>query len=167
MNPAVKAAVIARIERLREDYPELDADEILRADMLEGLTDMDDVLRYLVRSINYARFDEAGAKAALDEAEKRYGTRINSAKRKQETARACIEDIMTSAGLDKRKLPEGSISITHGKPSLWLEDGFTPPQGYERIKVEPDKDAIKAAVMAGERIPGAEIVVGKRIVTVR
>lgn len=167
MNPAVKAAVLARIASLRDELGEYDADEILRADMLEGETDMDGILSHLVRSLNHARFDEAGAKAALDEAKDRYEARMNSARRRIETARACIEDIMTSAGLDKRKLPEGSISITHGKPSLWLEEGFTPPQGYERIKIEPDKEAIKAAVMAGERIPGAEIVVGKRIVTVR
>lgn len=167
MNPATKAAIIARIASLREELGDYDADEILRADMIEGETDMDGILRHLVKSLNHARFDEAGAKAALEEARARYEARISSAKRKQDVARECIADIMASAGLEKRKLPEGSISITPGKPSLWLSDDFTAPQGLQRIKVEPDKEAIKAALIAGERIDGAEIVIGKKIVTVR
>jgi len=167
MNPAIIKGILAQIELLREQLGDHDADEILRADMLEAETDMDGLLRHVVKAYRVAQFDEAGARAAKAEAEARYATRITSAERRQDAAKSIMTLLMTEAGLRSRKLPEATISITDGKQSLHLAEDFTPPQGYQRVKVEPDKKAILEALQRGDEIPGANIVIGQKIVSVR
>jgi hypothetical protein len=58
------------------------------------------------------------------------------------------------------------VSVSPGRVSLALADDFTAPQGYARTRIEPDKAAIKAALEAGETMPGASLVTGKPIVKV-
>lgn len=167
MNQQIINGLLAQIELIRSELGDYDADEILRADMLEGETNADDILRMLVKSLNIARADEAGAKAALDDIKHRYEARISSAQRRQETARTMIGIIMEGTGLSSRKLPEGAISVQAGRKSLSLADDFTPPQGLQIVEIKPDRKAILDALARGDKIDGADIVIGKKIVTVR
>lgn len=166
MNPALVTHLTATITALRESLGEHDGDEVLRADMLEGETDANEILRKLVKARSIAKADAVGASEAMKAITSRYSGREEAAKKRMASHSKMILSVMEAVGERSKKLPEGTISITDGKPSLVLADHFEPPQGYQKIKVEPDKAAIKAALEAGETMPGAELVIGEPIVRV-
>lgn len=161
MNPAVIDQCRAEIAAFLAACPELDEDATLRADMLEGETDMAAVLSRIVRARNFARADQAGAKAAKQDAAARYDRRIEIAERAEATCARMLLAILDAAQLTRFAVPEGKISVIAPKQRLELAADFTPPQGYQRIKIEADKAAIKAALEAGEAMPGAALVAGE------
>jgi hypothetical protein len=83
-----------------------------------------------------------------------------------EARRKLMGLVLDATGLRKMATPAGTVSVSPGRVSLALADDFTPPQGYARTKIEPDKAAIKAALEAGEVMQGASLVAGKPIVKV-
>lgn len=167
MNPAIVTNLVRMIANLREELGQFDTDEILREDMIDGETDADVILSRIARAFNAARADHDGAKAALASIISRYEAREAAAKSRMEAHRKMMHAVMDAIGVKSKKLPEATISVSSGRVSLQLADDFSPPQGYYRTKIEPDKAAIKSALEAGETMPGAELVTGNPILTVR
>ena len=73
---------------------------------------------------------------------------------------------MGLAGINRIDAADHSFSITLAPgrdESLQVDDDATFPDSLTRIKREPDKAAIKAAIKAGEPIAGARLVLRDRL----
>ena len=166
INPAVLAELRRQIEDIRTQLADDDSDETLRSDMLEGCTSIDEVLSRLVRTKVRAKAEGIGAATAKKEVGAHFDRVMSRCERADQWATDAIKAVLNSAGLNKFRVPEGAISVIPGRKSLALSDDFSPPQGYQRVRIEPDKAAISAALEAGETMPGAELVTGKPILRI-
>ncbi len=75
--------------------------------------------------------------------------------------------MMQYASQDKVTLTEATLSITKPRTSVCVEDANQLPQGYYQTERVADKKAIKAAIDAGETIPGASLKTGEAGLTIR
>ncbi|TPW26847.1 siphovirus Gp157 family protein [Pararhizobium mangrovi] len=164
MNAHMEAGYLkAEIDRLMDQYPELEDDETLRADMLDGETDLTRVMERLLdrrqsaRGMNDAAKERAGA---IMERSKRYG-------RQEEAFSALMLSIMERANLDKLTLPEATLSIRKPSVSVNVTAIDELPQGYFQTERKADKKAIGDALKRGDEIPGAELMMGKETLSVR
>lgn len=151
------------IARLLEAYPELAEDEQLRADTLEGETNVVPFISHILSQRQDAvSMQEAIAAriGELSERRDRYGRRADALK-------SLIQSVMDAAGLSKLELPEATLSITKPRTSVEVLDVTELPQGYFKLERKADKAAIKKSLEAGEQIPGAELVFGEPSLTVR
>lgn len=148
---------------LMADYPDLKEDEVLRGDMFEGSTNLHDVLSRAVTQAQDAKAMAAAAKARADELK----ARAAKFERQQEAMRALCQRLMTAADLKKVVLPEATLSRAASPPSVIITDPDAIPQEFQRVKVEADKTAIKAALKAGTSVPGATLSNGGENLIVR
>jgi hypothetical protein len=163
MNPAALHHIRAAREALIAEYPELADDADFLADVIEGQTDATAIMERLIESRND---DEAKAAACKSLAE-RYSLQADRHQTRGNAKRQIMRAVLDAAGLPRIKTAIGTASMTQGRMMLVLCDGFTAPQGYQKIKIEPDKAAIKAALEAGEIMPGAVLKQSPDFVTVR
>jgi hypothetical protein len=144
-------ALRREIERLLLEYPELADDEVLRADMLDGSTDIGDILLSLIHTIQDAAALKEGTQARIDELKTR-GERFTM---RLEFVRSLIFKIMETAQLKKVELSEATLLIRANPQHLVGElDASTLPDDLCRIKREPDKTKIRAALLEGREVPG-------------
>lgn len=163
MNPQIIERARREITELLSVYPELAEDMILRADMLEGETSMNDVLAMLVQERAAAYAMAEGVKVPVEDLR----TRKARLERRGDAYTQAIEKLMGAAGLAKIVLPCATISVTAGGPSASIADESVIPERFTRVKREIDKTAINAAVKAGEEIPGVVVTNGTPRITVR
>jgi hypothetical protein len=143
-----------QIEALIRDNPILEDDERLRADMLEGATDMVEVLKRM-----------AGAYVADRDMVLTLTTRINRATdrrarfvRRIEHLRDLMLSVMQSANLKKLALPEATLGQRKGQPGIVGEpDVDVLPAEFVRVKREADRIAIREAMLAGREVPGLSL----------
>jgi len=157
----LKATVSALVQAL----PELADDETLKLDTLEGETDFNHVISRLVRQSNErGAFAEASMQLSAD-----YRGRAERERAAQKAIRNGIIELMQAAGLQGLKLPEATLSLRAPSLSVDVSDVNALPQGYftEVTTRIPGKEAIKEAFLAGNEIPGAAIVTGEPVLTVR
>lgn len=151
------------IRDLVAQHPELDEDEDLRADMLEGSTDLHAVLTRLVAKANEAgAFVSAlkGQMSQLAERKKRY-------ERRQEAFRAMMHRLMEAARTRKMELPEATLSIRAVAPQCVITDEAAIPEDFLKIVATPDKAAIREALKEGKTVPGAHMSNGSETLSVR
>lgn len=163
MNPHILSQLRAAHDALVAANPELADDAEFLADVIEGETDAVDIMAGLIRERReaLAHADAMQALATQYEAlSERWAARADH-------RRKLMAAVLEATGLRKMATPQGTVSVSPGRVSLALDEGFEPPQGYARTKIEPDKSAIKAALEAGETMPGARLVTGNPIVQVR
>lgn len=163
MNPQLVFRVVREISDLLAVYPELEKDETLRADTLEGETDINNVLAKLVQEREAAYAMAEGVKAPVNDLRERKAR----LERRGDGYGEAIERVMSAAGLSKVTLPNATISVSQGGPTAVVEDEAAIPDRFIRIKREIDKVAINAAVKAGEEIPGVVVSNGASRLTVR
>lgn len=148
MNNHIALAEIARIATELESLLGGD-DEKLFEDMLVGETDVDHIARRAWEQ--FARDSETlvGIKErgqALTERKKRIEAR-------QEATKAFIGKLLRAAHLPKLELPEVTLSVRDGKPSLEITDPLAVPLELCRQKAEPDKAKINEAYAQAESLP--------------
>jgi hypothetical protein len=150
MKPNIDQLKI-QISMLLDKHPELIDDVDLRADMLEGSTDLHAIMERLLTEER-----EANELIAV------VGNRIEnlSARRamfrsRQTSLRDVMMEILQRADLRKIALPEATVSITRRGPAVQIIDDTLVPDAYCRFKREVSKTAIKDAINAGEEVPGA------------
>jgi phage host-nuclease inhibitor protein Gam len=161
MTPVGK--IILQIDRMLDDYPELEDDADLRLDMIEGETDAMEVATRLVRTIRQSETTVDAIKAEIDMLKarsSRYATR-------KDRARAVLEGLMDAMGTVKLSLTVATITMSEGREKAIISDENMLPDAYMRIKKEPDKTAILDALKAGQAVPGAVLSNGGRTLTVR
>lgn len=143
------------ITALYREFPELcDDDEMLRADMLEGATNLKELAAVIVTAIADARALYDGTKLRADELK----ARQERFKMRTECLRGMLLKVLQHAELRKLELPEATVSVKAGVQQLVGDpDPATLPDDLCRIVREPDKVKIKAALMAGGTVPGFEL----------
>jgi hypothetical protein len=152
MKPNIDQLKI-QISMLLDKHPELIDDVDLRADMLEGSTDLHAIMERLLTEER-----ETNELIAV------VGNRIEnlSARRamfrsRQTSLRDVMMEILQRADLRKIALPEATVSITRRGPAVQIIDDTLVPDAYCRFKREVSKTAIKDAINAGEEVPGATL----------
>jgi hypothetical protein len=161
MNPL--SHIILEIDRLLESYPELQDDELLRLDTIEGETDALEIAARLVRWHNHAKAMEkavAQERADLFKRQERY-------KHQTENAKTTIETLMRAMDVRKLELAGATVSMRAGSESVVVDDVDELPQGCFSIERKADKAAIKASIKAGDTIPGARLERGADTISVR
>jgi hypothetical protein len=139
------------VEALRHDNPELADDEVLRADMLEGATDLFSALTTLVD----ASADAQAMMAAMTERLKALSARRANFGRRVDGLRSLMLTLLQAADLPKIVLPDATLSQRKGVPQIVGEvDADKLPDDLCRIKREPDLDAIRAALSDHREVPG-------------
>jgi hypothetical protein len=162
MNPQFLMELRAAHAALIEAHPDLATDDDFLADVIEGETDAPAIMERLV----IERREAMANGEAMDKLAEDYAKLSDRWTMRAESRRKLMGVVMDAVGLRKMSTPAGTVSMSPGRVTLALADDFTPPQGYARTKVEPDKAAIKAALEAGEVMQGASLVTGKPIVKV-
>ena len=153
MNPSEVDRLRLQIEQLRRSLPEIEDDDELRADMLEGCTDYKDIIQKLVFAEQMTDSSILGIEQHIEKVHKR---RLRL-KEKRAGIRDIITSIMATANLRKVDLPTTTVSIVKRGRSVVILDESLIPEELCRIKKEPDKVAIKDALFAGEFVPGATL----------
>jgi hypothetical protein len=140
-------------ERLLEDFPELEDDQETLFDTLDGCTRLTDVLIELIRSGLQDRAWADGMKGYIDKLQqrKRWLTDRNEKKRN------LVLHIMEDADIKKIEAPDMAISRRRSAVGIVITDEQLLTDKFVRIKREPDKTAIKAALERGDIVPGAEL----------
>lgn len=142
------------IETMLREYPELADDEVLRADMLDGATDIKGALVDLAALLGATKGLASGLHTYIEELcarEERYEHR-------QEFLRDLIFRVMDSAQLKKLELPHATLSMRNNPPRLVGDaDPANLPDDLCSIKRTVDRKAIKAAVEAGRTVEGFQL----------
>ncbi len=141
-------------EALRAEYPGIEDDLPLWDASLDSLTDAPQLADWLV---NRALDREQMARMAKERADalRDRGERF---KRAAESARRCALSIYEAAGIKLREQVEWTASVRVGTQKVIVTDANALESRFLRSREpEPDKNAIKAALEAGEFIDGAEL----------
>lgn len=140
-----------QIEALIRDYPDLAEDEMLRADMLDGSTDLREVLTALFHSIDDNKIMVDAVEERLRELMGRRG-RFN---RRVEFLRELMLKLLQSANLKKIELGEATIYQKNVPPQIVGEvDVDALPDDLVRIKREANRTAIREALLQHREVPG-------------
>jgi hypothetical protein len=150
MKPNIEQLKI-QISLLLDRHPELAEDVDLRADMLEGSTDLHAIME---RLLNEERQADELIEAVKERIEK-LSARRSMFRSRQTSLRDIMMEVLQRADLRKIALPEATISITRRGPAVQVIDETLVPDAYCRFKREISKTAIKDAINAGEEVPGA------------
>lgn len=155
--------VKANIAALMSEYPELQDDEELHFDMLEGETDLNEIITRILSEKLEADAMADAVKSRMTDLQ----ARKQRYEKKGQMMRGLIKSLMDTAQIDKMTLPEASLSIRQSPVSVDVTDLEALPQGFFKVERKADKTAIKTAIKAGEEIPGAELVEGSPTLSVR
>lgn len=157
------ATVKAAIADMLATYPELADDETLRADMLEAESDLHRIIERAIRE----KLDADTLAAAVKERLSDLGERKRRSERKSEAMNALVHSLMEAADLPKLVLTDATISLTKPRTIVEITDVDALPQGFVRIERIAKKTELKAALEAGEQVPGATLGLGNSSITVR
>lgn len=153
----------AHINDLLAAYPDLQEDEQLRQDCLEGETDLHSVLSRLVS----LERDADSMSRAIAERVRDLQARRQRAERRQEAMRGLMLRVMRAAGATKAALPEATVSVSKGRDSVDITDEAKLPRwAYETVR-KPDKKAIMERLAANKNVPGAALKAGGDVLMVR
>lgn len=147
------AAFKAHVHDLLAAYPELAEDEDLRADMFEGETDLNQLVERLVRM----KLDADTMASAIKARKQDIADRQSRYERKSDGAKSLLKSLLLAADLPKVALPDATVSITKPRVTVDITDENALPQGFVEIRRVPKKTEIKAALEAGEKVPGATL----------
>ncbi len=151
------------IDALLVTYPDMADDEQLRADMLEGETDIDALLAKLTNiALDAGSMADAIKlrKTDLDARKARYEA-------KEDAFRKLIAGVMQAANLSKFTLPDATLSVRQIAPAPIVTDPAALPDNCVKIERKPDMAAIKAALETLPNIPGVAMGNGKQSLTIR
>lgn len=150
--------IAAELEPYREDAATF-------WDTLDGETDVLDALDVALS----AKLHDDAMVDAIKAAEADLRARRSRVEMRAEATRRVLGQMLAAAGAKSVERPRGTVSIRPGSVSVNITDADAIPSQLCTVKTvtSPDKKAIKAQIDAGETVPGAEIVRGADIVSVR
>lgn len=139
-----------QISNLVLEYPELQADEVMRADTLEAETEIKEVLTAILHANDEDEFLLTGIEAR----QKELREREERLQRRYAGRRALILKIMQWADLKKMELPEATLSQRVGQRKVLGDpDVSLLPEELIKITRTPDRTKIKEALLRGEAVP--------------
>lgn len=139
------ANLVARLRELCGD------DEQAFIDTLDGETEAVEAARRVVRWIN----EQDAQQTACKELAGVYSGRAAVFDERTKRGRLALFHFLTEMGLKSMPLPEATLSIVAGRVSLIgdADPALLAPE-LVRVKREPDRAAIKAALEAGRAVDG-------------
>lgn len=163
MNIRADIPLIQRIAAQLRDMLGDDLDDETLIDTLDGEADVADIADRMLA----AMLDADALAAAVKAQEADLKARRSRIEARAEAFRAQLLTLLDATGAKKMERPRATISRRHGLLSVHITDETAIPSQLCKTTVTPDKAAIKAQLLAGETVPGAEIVTGADGVTVR
>lgn len=124
-------------------------DERLYADMIEGETD----LFRLIARVHEQMARDGEMLIGIGERETALKERKARIKARVDGGKVFIGKCLRATNLTKVELPEVTYSVRDGKPSLVVVDADAVPEGFRRVKSEPDKTAINSAFADATDLP--------------
>jgi len=152
-----------QVQALLNEHPELIGDEELKIDMLQGSTDFYELVEKIHRNIMENTALLHGLHELVDGLNKRktaLGSRIDF-------QRALIKRLMEAADQRSIDLPAAKISLGKSPAKVIITDESAIPDEFVRVKREPNKTAIKEALVGGKDVPGATLSNGGTSLTIR
>jgi hypothetical protein len=141
------------VENLLLEIPELGDDEDLRRDMIEGETEVFELLGLVLGEIR----DGQVLQAAIRDRIEAQRARLVRFERREGFHRKLAQRIMQAAGLRKVVLAEATLSIRPGSAAVRIVEESMLPPDFWRVKREPDVAKIKVTLKAGGDVPGAAL----------
>ena len=141
---------------------ELDLDATTYADTLESMDgDLKDKLRAVIAYSLDLEIEATGAAAAS----KRMKDRADSLDSRVKWLRDYALRAMEATGLDAVSTDEWAAKVAKKPPAIVISEGAEVPAIYLRttVKTEPDKTALKTAILGGAYVPGVSLVAGVRL----
>lgn len=156
-------AILQQITSLLLEYPDLADDEVLRADMVEGATELVEFLRRLERARQEAKTNSN----ALAENLKGLESRKYRFDQREKAMRALALKLLFAANAEKPVVfPEATYSMKKVPPAVVIVDEDQLPDAACKFERKPDKTAIKSMLEIGE-VPGATMSNGGRTLAIR
>jgi len=147
-----------------ERMADLDLPAEVIADTLEGLAG--DIEVKATNTAQMVRNIETLAEQ-IKAAEKAMAERRKALESRADWLRSYLLDNMAAAGISKVESPWFSLTVRQNPPSVALDDVSLIPTDYWRVLPPPppviDRVAIRAAIEAGQDVPGARVVRGQRL----
>ncbi len=138
-------------------------DPELAADMIEGETDLKDLLEWSLRKYG----DEQVFNSAVDERKKELTKRKASSDVRLEKLKEMMGRILEAWGHENHKGIDGTVGITKNPPKPIILDETLLPDIYVNIIRTPRKADINDAIKAGAKIEGVGLDNGSQSITVR
>lgn len=132
-------------------HPELEEDEVLRTDMIEGEGNTMEMLDELIRVEREAKALQEAIASEMDRLNKRLQRFVD----RQRLVRKYLMQLMEAAGLKRVERPAATVSIAAGRPKVVITDESLLMDYFVRIKREPNKERIAEAFKAGHAVDGA------------
>lgn len=142
-----------QIGLMMDRFPELAEDADLRADMLEGSTDLHAIMERLLQEEREVDGLIEAAKSRID----KIAARRSAFRNRQQSLRDMMMSIMQLADQRKFTFPEATIAISKVGRAVQILDESLIPDQFCRFKREISKTAIKEALVAGTEVPGATL----------
>lgn len=161
--PVIEQEITNLLAALYQDNPELKQDDDFKSDILEGSTDLLEVLNMLLFDLILTESYLEGSKITRARVEQRE----KKLKGRQEVIRNILKRLLTAAEMRKITVPNGTISLSAKPLSVEILDEGLIPDELMRIKREPNKTLIGEKLKAGESVPGATLSNGGETITIR
>lgn len=142
---------------------EMDSDEELVADTLEGETDLIDMIDQLVTAEDEDRILLDGLKARIDE----LTDRKRRFERRYKDRRTVIAQAMSIAELPSLQRPTYTMSFGITKPKPLVTEEADIPAEFFKAKPTLDRTALGTALRDGRDVPGACLTNGEPSITIR
>lgn len=155
LSPVHVKEVLQNAQAMQRANSGLAEDEILNHDMIEGSTNVLDLLKVLEGERREAVRQMAGLRTLITQDE----LRLERFERREQRLRELAFVVMQACNLRKVDLPEATYSIRPSPPKVIITAATIDelPEAYIRVKKEPDKVAIKAALQSGDKVTGAAL----------
>ncbi|GAB2723099.1 siphovirus Gp157 family protein [Halomonas garicola] len=156
----IRADYLEALETLTD--PELDLPAEAVADTLEGLEG-----QLQEKATNVAAFMQhlKATAEAIKEAEAKMAKRRRAIENRAASLRDYLHDNMEAAGISRIESPWFELKIQNNPPAVAVEDEQSLPDRFKQevTTIKVDRNAIKAALKAGEAVPGATLTAGTRL----
>ena len=161
LNPEIVKLQVSNLRVLHPELLEDDEDWLLA---IESETDFDKLLTQVIRAIDDVAALESGTAERLEMLK----ARKDRFAYRQHALRKLAFTMLDSAGLQKKELPEATLSIRKGQPQLIGDgDANALPDDLCKISREPDRTKIKAALKDGATVPGFQLSNSQPTITIR
>ena len=137
----------------------LDDETIPQEDVNRALMEvMDDVKSKGENGINYLHMLDGNIELAKKRKKEidNYVKRVENRKKRMLTAYLAA---MNNMGMKSIMTGVGELKVKKNPPAVIIDDGAQIPAQYttQKVTIAPDKTKIKAAIKAGEEVPGAHL----------
>ena len=150
---AQSARIAAELRyRLAEAYS-LDEDDAAIDDTVAGEVDLPEQIAAIARDALLAEAYAEGL-AGLIRAQQARKARLEA---KAEKCRSLIAWALSEAGFRKLPLPDMTLTLSAGKPSLIVDEGAEIPATFQKVTVAPDRVAIRTALESGSELSFARL----------